>query len=71
MEETKGQVIFLNSWLNCPHEKKHEHQLIQDKINSRRIKIYQDNKHSNFQITVAYMLFLKYMKSKIKLSDPA
>jgi hypothetical protein len=49
-----AQVIFLNRWLDCPDEKKREHQLIQDLINSQKAQYYNETmNYTPFQKAVS------------------
>ena len=49
-----AQVIFLNRWLNCPEEKKREHELMQVLINEEKAKFdYETRDYNPFQRSIS------------------
>ncbi len=50
----KAQVIFLNKWLDCPDEKKREHDMIQIMINEEKAKFeYEIREYNAFQRAIS------------------
>lgn len=42
-----AQVIFLNRWLDCPPEKRNEHEMIQTMINEKKAVFYYETRDYN------------------------
>lgn len=50
----KAQVIFLNRWLDCPDEKRREHDMIQVMINERKAEFdYETRDYNPYQRAIS------------------
>lgn len=46
----KAQIIFLNRWLDCPEEKRMEHDMIQEMINEKKAVFdYETREYNSYQ----------------------
>lgn len=64
----KAQVIFLNRWLNCPDEKKREHEQIQTMINQRKAEFdYETRNYTPFQRAISKQRSHNLWRNRMKI----
>lgn len=63
-----AQVIFLNRWLNCPDEKKREHDLMQVFINEEKAKFdYETRDYNRFQRAISKQKSHNLWRQRMKI----
>lgn len=68
--ETKGRVLFLSQWLDCPddiHRRNYQYQI---RLNEAKAKFFYDLREkgaSKWQIACSYQQFINNNRSRIKL----
>ena len=64
----KAQVIFLNRWLNCPDEKRREHEMIQILINERKAEFdYETRNYTPFQRAISKQKSHNLWRQRMKI----
>lgn len=64
----KAQVIFLNSWLDCPEEKKREHDMIQVMINERKAEFdYETREYNQYQRAISKQKSHNMWRQRMKI----
>jgi hypothetical protein len=63
-----AQVIFLNRWLNCPAEKKREHEMIQCLIQEEKAKFdYETRNYNPYQKMISKQKSRNLLRERIKI----
>lgn len=63
-----AQVIFLNKWLDCPLEKRREHDLIQVLIMEEKAKFdYETRNYTPFQRVISKQKSHNLLRHRIKI----
>ena len=63
-----AQVIFLNRWLNCPDEKKREHDLMQVMINEEKAKFdYETRDYNQYQRAISKQKSHNLWRQRMKI----
>ena len=64
----KAQVIFLNRWLNCPDEKRREHEMMQVLINQRKSEFdYETRNYTPFQRAISKQKSHNLWRQRMKI----
>jgi len=64
----KSQVIFLNRWLDCPDEKKREHDMIQAMINQRKAEFdYETRDYNPYQRAISKQKSHNLWRQRMKI----
>lgn len=64
----KAQVIFLNRWLDCPEEKKREHDMIQAMINERKAEFaYETRDYNPYQRAISKQKSHNMWRQRMKI----
>lgn len=65
-----GKVIFLNTWLNCPEERKREHQRIQELIWEKKMEFeYSIRDYNQYQKTLSRQRSHNLWRSRMRLVE--
>lgn len=68
----KGQVVYLNAWLNCPDDQLRINYLMQDKINEAKAVFWHDIKElgiNDYQAALCYDRFIHSNRDRLKVVD--
>jgi hypothetical protein len=64
----KAQIIFLNRWLDCPEEKKREHDMIQVMINERKAEFnYETRDYNPYQRAISKQKSHNLWRQRMKI----
>lgn len=64
----KAQVIFLNRWLDCPDEKRREHDMIQAMINERKAEFnYETRDYNPYQRAISKQKSHNMWRQRMKI----
>lgn len=64
----KAQVIFLNRWLDCPDEKRREHDTIQIMINQRKAEFdYETRDYNTYQRAISKQKSHNLWRQRMKI----
>jgi hypothetical protein len=64
----KCQVIFLNRWLDCPEEKKRQHEMMQVMINERKAEFeYETRDYNAFQKAISKQKSHHLWRNRMKI----
>jgi len=67
---TKGKVIYLNRWLDCPddiHRRNYQYQIRLSEAKAKHSYDMREKGASDFQIAASYQQFINTNRSRIKL----
>lgn len=64
----KAQIIFLNKWLDCPDEKKREHEMMQKLINEKKFEFdYETRNYNPFQKAISKQKSHNLWRQRMKI----
>lgn len=74
--ETKGKVLYLNRWLDCPddiHRRNYQYQIRLSEAKAKHNYDLREKGANDFQIAASYQQFINTNRKRIKLilSDQA
>jgi hypothetical protein len=68
------QVLFLNTWLDCPEVIKKRHQAMQDKISEARVYFFyklKEEGNTESKAIYLYMIWIQQNRKRLKVLDQA